>query len=376
MEFLEFLSYLVAPILPAFVFFGAWSMLRDTRRAHFFRHLGSMFALGAPVPEAVESLEERWGDRFATHIRDLTQEVTSGRSLSEAMRRWFSPADVTLVSIGERTGTLASVCARLGSHSATLMVIENATLLLLFYFSFLVALLLFFSRTIFGAIAKVFSDVGGGANPGGRFAVFHGAATGVAIALVCLLYAALALLILSRLGPFLAARRFRTMGPHGVVASAASLLDRLLRSLPLLGAHLWDVSCCRIARGLGILAAARLPGRDLARFLPMLDESPGFAKRLERVRQAVESGRTLAESLQAERFPPIFVWLVQSGERSGQLSSALAMAEEHCRVRIERRLFWMQRLALPGLISLVGMGVALLGLALFGGVVDFEEMML
>ncbi|MGQ0503538.1 MAG: type II secretion system F family protein [Panacagrimonas sp.] len=83
--------------------------------ARFSRTLSTLFAAGVPLVEALESVARAAGNVvFEESIDTIRSQVASGQSLQLAMQQGdlFPPMAVQMVAIGEESGTLDQMCAK------------------------------------------------------------------------------------------------------------------------------------------------------------------------------------------------------------------------------------------------------------------------
>ncbi len=106
--------------------------------------------------------------------------------------------------------------------------------------------------------------------------------------------------------------------------------DRWLLKLPIFGSLLSGVDCARFARTLNILTSSTVPlleGMSIAsKVLVNQHMQESLIKAAERVRE----GSSLWQSLeQTELFSPMMLYIIASGEKSGELAGMLARAADN-----------------------------------------------
>ena len=148
-------------------------------------------------------------------------------------------------------------------------------------------------------------------------------------------------------------------------ASARLALHRVLAGLPGLGGFLRKVEAARFARTMGILieSGAILP--DALRAAARAASNLAFRDRLERVLVEVESGRALTEALRAQSwFPPLMLFMVAAGERSGALGEMFRRAADQLDQDIDGAIVVGLNLLEPGIILLLGIVVVVIVLSI------------
>ena len=90
-------------------------IIRKATIARWTRTLSTMFAAGVPLVEALDSVAGAAGNRvYAVATRNIQNEVATGTSLTVAMQgaQVFPAMVVQMVSIGEESGQLDSMCGK------------------------------------------------------------------------------------------------------------------------------------------------------------------------------------------------------------------------------------------------------------------------
>lgn len=91
------------------------SLVQKSIIARFSRTLGTMFAAGVPLVEALESVAGASGNRiYADAILKIREDVATGQQLQLAMQqsKLFPNMAVQMVAIGEETGSLDSMLSK------------------------------------------------------------------------------------------------------------------------------------------------------------------------------------------------------------------------------------------------------------------------
>jgi len=98
---------------------GRRSPRRRRQAADFVRELSTLLGAGIPLLPSLKTLAEQHGGRFCAVIQGLADEVAAGSSLADAMGRyggWFGEFAVSIVRVGENTGSLAAALGNLASY--------------------------------------------------------------------------------------------------------------------------------------------------------------------------------------------------------------------------------------------------------------------
>ncbi|MFW5662005.1 MAG: type II secretion system F family protein, partial [Oceanicaulis sp.] len=135
--------------------------------------------------------------------------------------------------------------------------------------------------------------------------------------------------------------------------------------LPLVGGFIRKVEAARFARTMGILAASGAVLPDALRAARRASDNLVFREVAGGVVEQVETGKGLADALRAARFfPPIMVYMVAAGERSGRLAEMFERAAEHLEADVDTAVGTGLSLLEPGIIIVMGAIVATIVLSI------------
>ncbi|MDR9468574.1 type II secretion system inner membrane protein GspF [Marinospirillum sp.] len=290
--------------------------LAHDQKTLFTRQLATLVAAGLPLENALETLSKQAeNDKQRSLLLGLRTRVREGHSLAESLQNWpntFENLYVALVAAGEKAGRLDQVLMRLADYLETsqkqrqkaTMALVYPVLLILVSLAIVIALMSF----VVPRIVSQF-DHAGQTLP----AITHGLIWlsdairdwGVAAAIVLAL-----LLVLLR---FLLQKPAIKLAWH----------QRIL-GLPLLGKLSRALNTARLSRTVAILTGSGIP---LLEGLKVARGTLGniyLQQKVEVVVDQVREGVSLHRALEASgEFPPMMVYMVASGEASGELDQML-----------------------------------------------------
>ena len=341
--------------------------LGTTEQALFTRQLASLLTAGLPLDEALSALAaEAERDYVRDLVSTLRSEVVGGQSLSGALARHprdFPDIYRALVSAGEHTGKLHVVLARLADYIEGRNALTQKIKLAFTYpavvtvvaFGIVVFLLTYVVPQVVGVFTTTKQNL----------------PTLTVVMLACSDFA--------RDWGWLAA-----LFVTGVVVSIKRLLKRpgpqrawhgWLLGAPLVGRLVRGYNTARFASTLAILISAGVP---ILRALQAAGETlnnvvlrHNVEDAISRVREGTSLSRALA---QANRFPPVLVHLIRSGESTGNLAPMLDRAAEGETRELERRTLFITSLLEPALILSMGVMVLLIVLAVLMPILDINQM--
>jgi len=142
-------------------------------------------------------------------------------------------------------------------------------------------------------------------------------------------------------------------------------LDRISLQIPGLGGFLCRVEAARFARTLSVLLAAGTVLPDALRAARKATTNSHIVGALDNVITEVESGRTLASSLEKAGFlPALTLHMIAAGERSAALETMLPRAADQLEADLEAASATALSLLEPAIIIVMGAIVALIVLSI------------
>jgi MSHA biogenesis protein MshG len=324
----------------------------------FSRQMYSVTKSGLPLLRGLRGLAQSTHNtvlRDALH--DVTQSLESGRDFATSLGRHpdiFSPLFVSMVRVGESTGTLDNsferLCEYLGHDQDVHDRVKSAIRYPLIVVAAIAVAVTIITVFVIPNFAPLFKALGNDIPWPTRvimgtsaFVRHHGAA----------LFAAVAI-------GFFAFRR------HIGTEAGRYQWDRLKLKVPVLGELLHQSVLSRVTRSLSISIEAGLP---MIQALTLLSRSAGndyLAEQLLRLRDAVEHGEPLSRAAAATGiFPPLVLQMVLVGEETGELTRLLEEVSGFYQREVDYRLRNLTAMLEPLLIVAVGIMVLILALGVF-----------
>lgn len=319
------------------------------------RQLSSLIDAGMPVEEAVGLVAGQVDAQAMRRVlTDLRSRVMEGERLSDAMAAHpgsFPPVYRAMVAAGEMSGGLGAVLDRLADYLEQADAVRRKLQAALIYPAALsvtaitvVAVLLIF---IVPRLAEQFDGTGVTLPALTRFLI---GLSGFLQASWPILLAGIAVLVL---GVLMALRR----------SAVREARDRVVLRVPVLGSTIRKSEAARFARTMEILlqSGALLP--DALKAARRTAGNAAIADRIARVGKDVESGRALSDALRAAGgFPPLLVYMVAAGERSGTLGEMFGRAAAQVEQELDGSMTVFLNLLEPMIIVI--MGVIVTGIVL------------
>ncbi len=342
---------------------AAKSARADLDLREFALELRALLLAGLGVVAALEALQAaRGGASSGDALRRVLEHVRAGKSFStalEAAGAVFPPLFRASVRGGEASGRLPESLQRYAEYSLTMAQLKRSLVGAAIYpavvVSFGVAVMLFLLAYVVPCFESAYTALPPGTRAGSGWLMAVASWVSGHIALILA-----ALLLVLWLG-YRAWRKPQTRAQLVQWIARIQVVARGIRAYCM--ARLYRTLSMMLAGGYTVPEALRL-GREV------LEGTP-WHEALGRVQARVESGKPVAEALQAEQFTSVITErLIAAGEASARLSEMF----EHAASHHERELTWLvertTRLAEPVLLIFVALLVGVIVVAMYMPILD------
>jgi type II secretory pathway component PulF len=317
--------------------------------ATFTQQLANLLQAGMPLATALQSMTYLEAKGIPSDVsRQLRQEVTEGRSLSDAMAkqpRIFSDLYVNMVRAGEQSGALVDVLRRMASHFEKFAQVQAKFTSALIYPAVVctvgVGIIIFFMTFILPRFMSIFGTVGFTHLPPMTQLLI-----GISNTFKNYWWLMLAVLILV----VILFKRFQA------TETGRRRIDEWKMKLPLFGRVICLNLYGQFARTLCTLLQNGVPVLTALKITEQVIPNCVIKEAAAKTREAVTDGKTLAQPLaQSKVFPQLMVDLVKIGEDTGDVAGALNNVAETYESELNIALRVMTNLIEPTLI--IGMAV-------------------
>jgi type II secretory pathway component PulF len=317
--------------------------------ATFTQQLANLLQAGMPLATALQSMTYLETKGIPSDVsRQLRQEVTEGRSLSDSMAkqpRVFSDLYINMVRAGEQSGALVEVLRRMADHFEKFAQVQAKFTSALIYPAVVccvgVGIVIFFMTFIMPRFMSIFGTMGFTQLPlmtvlliniSNAFKYYWWLMAMVVIIAVILL------------------KRFQA------TATGRRRIDEWKMKAPLFGRVICLNLYGQFARTLCTLLQNGVPVLTALKITEEVIPNRVIKEAAAKARDAVTDGKTLAQPLaQSKVFPQLMVDLVKIGEETGDVSGALNNVAETYENELNIALRVMTNLIEPTLI--IGMAV-------------------
>jgi len=284
--------------------------------ATFTQQLANLLNAGMPLTVALNTMKHLESKGIPAEVsRDLKQEVSEGRGLSDAMARQpriFSDLYVNMVRAGEQSGSLVEVLRRMANHFQQFAEVQSKFTSALIYPAMVccvgVVIIAFFMTVVLPQFVIIF----GGFNVplplptriligSSHFLTHYWWVLGVLALIAVILF-----------------KRFQTS------EEGARKLDEWKMKVPVFGKVVKLNLFGQFARTLGTLLQNGVPVLTALKITEQVMTNRLIKEAIAQTRDAVTDGKTLAQPLAHSRlFPQLMVDLVRIGEETGDVPGSL-----------------------------------------------------
>jgi type II secretory pathway component PulF len=326
--------------------------------ATFTQQLANLIQSGMPLTVALNSMTHLESKGIPAGVsRDLKQEVTEGRSLSDAMARQprvFSDLYINMVRAGEQSGSLVEVLRRMANHFQQFAEVQAKFTSALIYPALVVCmgifLIAFFMIVMMPQFTKIFDG----------FNIPLPLPTRILIGCSQFLLGYWWLLGFVIIVAIILFIRFKASEAGG------RKLDEWKMKAPVIGKVINLNLFGQFARTLGTLLQNGVPVLTALKITEQVLPNRLIREAVAKTREAVTDGKTLAQPLaQSKLFPQLMVDLVRIGEETGDVPGALNNLADTYEGELAIALRLMTQLLEPVLILVMGGIVAFLLLSIF-----------
>lgn len=332
----------------------------------FTRQIATLVKV-SPLEEALRTISRQ---TEKPHVRAITGAVHAGvlegRRMSEAMAREpksFPALYRAMVSAGESSGTLPTILERLADlmerqaqvRAKVLTAIAYPVVLALVALFVVTALMMF----VVPKVVEQFETVGQ------QLPLLTRIVIGISDLLVNWWWAMAAAAALVGLV------FWRAMQDPAVRLR----FDRGLLKLPLIGRLIRDLHAARMARTLATMVSSRLPLLEGLALTAGTIHNRALRAASDDIVEAIRGGGSLSAALRrAGVFPPLLVYLVASGEASGQLDTMLERAADYLEREFDSFTAAALSLLEPAIIVVMGGIVAVIVLSILLPILQLETL--
>lgn len=287
--------------------------------AVFCQQLSVVITSDITIMEGMLMLAQQADDRrLRVALTTVYSDMNHGMVFSEAMGRHrglFPAYMLNMIAIGEQSGSLDSVLARLATYyekeSIIKRKVKNAATYPVILTILMLGVILLLILRILPSFSDILTSVGGEIPTLTKAVLDIGAFFGKngAVVLLVIAAAALILVIMAR------------------TRAGRYAWNAFTIKIPVVHTVITRIVTARFARGLSIQLHAGIPLSTALALVDSLVDNSYIVRKLERARRDIQDGKDLYEALDSARiFPPLFMRMALIGQKTGNIDVMLDKA--------------------------------------------------
>lgn len=352
---------------------GSWlSRIQVSQRAGLMevalmtRHLATLTAAKLPLMEALSALMDQLEKgELKRIVASVRERVKEGSSLAASLSQYpsvFSEIYINMVKAGEASGTLDGMLLRLADYLEYQVKLRNQLIATLTYPIFMVIIggliLLGLVTFIVPKITLIFEEV-------------HQVLPWPTVILIAVSHFLnqywWVVLAAGLFGLFAFQQYIKT--PGGRVK-----YDRFLLRVPIMGRVILMVAISRFTRTLSTLLTGGVPLLQALDVVRNVVQNTVLAEAIDRARQNIGEGQSLAEPLRKSgMFPPLVTHMIAVGEKSGELEPMLVKVSEAYDNEVEAIISTLTALLTPVMILVMGAIIGFIVMAILLPIFELSQ---
>lgn len=335
--------------------------------AEITRQLSTLMRAGVPMVESLTALSEQIDNpKLKRAMSQVKRAVSEGSSLANALRehpKIFSNLYVNMVASGESSGNLDVVFARLADFTESQVRLKAKVMGAMMYpiimvvLGFLIVTLMMIF--VIPQIAEIFIEMDT------QLPTITVVLIGMSDFFVDFWW-----LIFAALGGGI-----RGFGVWKKTPKGQKTWDRITLKIWVFGPLIRMLSIARFARTLSTLLESGVPILTALKIVKSVISNSILADVVDKARDAVKEGHSIAEPLKASgEFPSMVTHMIAVGERSGDLESMLANVADSYEVQVDSKISQLASTLEPIMILAMGAAVAFLVFAILMPMMQMNEM--
>ena len=321
--------------------------------ATFTQQMANLLQAGMPLTVALNSMIHLQSKGIPSDVaRQLKQDVTEGKSLSDAMSKQpliFSDLYVNMVRAGEQSGALVDVLRRMADHFERFAQVQAKFTSALVYPAFVavvgVVIVIFFMTYMLPKFMSLFGEMGT------QLPMMTQILINISHLFTRYWWLMLSLIVAG----FIVFKRYQA------TAEGKLKIDSWKMSAPVFGKVMKLNLYGQFARTLSTLLENGVPVLTALKITEQVLSNRVIKDAISKTRDAVTDGKTIAQPLaQSKVFPQLMVDLVKIGEETGDVPGALKNVADTYENELNIALRVMTNMIEPVLIVVMAGGVGFL----------------
>jgi len=315
---------------------------------NFTRQLSILISSDVPIMEALQSLSDEYSGPHREMLIDFKERLSGGASLYRALQEYdhiFSDYYIHMIKAGEASGALDAVLVKLADFLEQQGIVRSKIRSSMIYPILMtgvcIVVISFLFSFVIPKILRIFAD------------------TKSTLPFVTIILISVSNIFMKYWWAMMGVMIVVFIYLKKYIARNRETVDRVILKLP--GNVIQSLYYARFARSMEILLSGGLPVLTALKLSAASIGNRAMQTDVLHAGEKVVEGQTIASSLQG--FPPVFVRLVATGERSGKLPEALKKAASSYEEEFNRKVDQAVSIFEPAMIILMSMAVCFIVLA-------------
>ncbi len=327
-------------------------------RIFFTQYLHVMIRAGFSIARALDTLAQQTNNkRFKKIITEIRGDVEGGLSFSKSLAKYpsvFSELYVNMVAAGESSGKLDEILNRLADKlkkdHGLISKVKGALTYPIIIVVIMVGVAVLMVVAVIPKLTEIFTENNAQLPLVTRvlvavsnFLIHNGVATVVGVIVLLVLFM----------------RLIKT-------SKGKRWLDALLLKIPIFNTIIKKVSLARFSRSLSSMLETNIPIIDTFLIISRTMGNTFYRAALEDTSNHLRTGSTIAKNLEQypRLFPPLATQMISIGEESGSLDSISGELATFYEEEVDQTMSNLSTIIEPVLMLLLGVGVALMAVAI------------
>ena len=335
------------------------SKIKTSDLVVFCKQLATMIKGGVPLLKALNSIaDEIKNPSFKSTLEEVARHVKGGESLSDGFKKFprlFSPLFTSIVSAGEKVGSLDTMLERLSAYLQARDRLNKKIIAALTYPAFVIVAFGGAMLVITLFLVPRFKSIYSG------FGAQLPAITRIVFSFSDLMTKNIGYLVLAVAIAAWLFRKYFLKSEQG-----KRMLDTLALGMPLFGEVFKNAALSKFSRTLATLLSQGIP---IATSLELVNKGSGnivIEESINKIKSLIMDGESIPEALKkAKIFPSLMIQMVTVGVESGSLPELLDKTADFYEDRVSDFVATLTTLIEPVLIVSLGIAMGIVIIALY-----------
>tara|TARA_B100002052_G_scaffold107533_1_gene99061 strand:+ start:301 stop:1560 length:1260 start_codon:yes stop_codon:yes gene_type:complete len=334
----------------------------------FTRQLATMFEAGLTIEKSIFFLaEEEKNKKFKKILEDIELNIKRGLQLSDCLEKHpgvFDNLYISLVRAGEVSGQLAETLKELATYLESVDDTQRKVKSAMYYPTFILGFLVVMLFVTFTFIIPSFENVYKSMDPSGEkgLPVYTQAMLWLGAKMQENLFTILISFFSVSLSLW-----FITLTDKGSL-----LKDKFLLKVPIFGQIIEQGALSKFNKTFGILIGAGVSVLDSMKLISKVVDNRVYEIAVNNASNQIENGITISQALKnTDKFPPIMIQLIKTGEETGEIDTLALRASEFYTKQVNSIVDRLTSLIEPILIVVVGVVIGIIVVVTYLPIFDF-----